>query len=387
MRGLGPGLAIALAACSPPVRRDPPPPLSPAGRPEVPADAPEASQEERLAAIQKAMNELDEAARGCWAAVAVERFDLAGELAAMIDIGPAGMEAKVSWVRDTAGSPKLAACMAAVLAKYPWAPPLRGQAIQLPFAFRAPGGQNVIDRRLVPWVGQGKVSVATLLDENNTGNGAASLVEVALAAGGSTGMRYAERAELWYFLGPATVRSGATSKAVAEGDMMFVPRDGVREVIAGGAGVHAVIAIVPGGREGTARAGALPTYEAMDGKRPTAAPTFLPAASAKAYPRGGGQVRIYAEPATTRSPSLAASVLELPAGAAIPEHVHAVETEVLYVLAGAGTMKVGGIDLAVTPTSVVQVPANVPHAVATTAPLRAVQIYTPAGPEQRFKTP
>nr|MDQ3299184.1 hypothetical protein [Myxococcota bacterium] len=171
----------------------------------APVDAPTAriDQQATLAAIQKAMNELDEAAQGCWAVAATERFDIEGELDAQIEIAPGRATATI--IRDTARNKRLATCLVDLLGAYPWAPPLHGQAIQLPFKFRAPDGQNVIERPLVAWNGQGKVSVAVLLDENNSGNGAASMIELALQAGGSTGMRLAERAELWYFLGAATM--------------------------------------------------------------------------------------------------------------------------------------------------------------------------------------
>jgi hypothetical protein len=39
----------------------------------------------------------------------------------------------------------------------------------------------------------------------------------------------------------------------------------------------------------------------------------------------------------------------------------------------------------VTPTSVIEIPPNTPHAFVATEAVRSVQIYTPAGPEQRFK--
>jgi putative monooxygenase len=110
---------------------------------------------------------------------------------------------------------------------------------------------------------------------------------------------------------------------------------------------------------------------------------ILPAAKAKSF----GPVTIYAEPAITNDKSFAASILTLPAGATVPEHVHANETEMLYMLAGAGTMTVAGVKLAVTPTSVVQVPQNTKHSFTATAAVKAIQIYTPAGPEQRFKNP
>src|SRR5437763_804663 len=84
------------------------------------ADAAGASQEEKLAAIQKAMNELAPAVQQCWAAAATERFDIEGELTAQIDIADGSATATI--VRDTARNPRLAACVTALLGKYPWAP-------------------------------------------------------------------------------------------------------------------------------------------------------------------------------------------------------------------------------------------------------------------------
>ena len=77
--------------------------------------------------------------------------------------------------------------------------------------------------------------------------------------------------------------------------------------------------------------------------------------------------------------------MQMPAGMKVPEHVHANETEMLYILEGAGTMTIAGQDIAVTPTSVIQIPPNTKHAFAASAAVKAVQVYTPGGPEQRFK--
>jgi quercetin dioxygenase-like cupin family protein len=95
--------------------------------------------------------------------------------------------------------------------------------------------------------------------------------------------------------------------------------------------------------------------------------------------------RIFVEPATLPYAVLSASEAELPAGLAIKEHVHAKETEALYILDGEGTMTVGGVEVAVGPTSVIQIPPNTKHAFTAKRAVRALQIYTPAGPEQRFK--
>jgi quercetin dioxygenase-like cupin family protein len=346
------------------------------------------SQEEVLAAIQQAINELAPAAQQCWAAAATDHFDIAGSMQVRLTIG--GPSVHVDRVADTTGSDVLWACMTKLLLGYPWPPPLYGQAIELPFEFKAPaGGQSVIDRRLVSWRGQGKVSLAVLLDAANSGNAGASLLEVALAAGGSTSRRSADRAEIWYFLGPAkvTLVVGAhgsnldlREERVAEGDMVFVPKDAAREIAALDKDVHAVVAIVPGGREGAARAGALPTREAALAYSGVS-PVLLRGSGAKTF----GPATIYLDDSVAKGTPLAASVLELPAGAKVPEHVHAKETELLYVLTGSGTMTVAGTDVAVTPTSVIQIPPNTKHAFAATEPVRAIQIYTPAGPEQRFK--
>ncbi len=369
---------LLLAACGHPQERDPTLVALPTPDARLP-DAPPASQDETLAAIQKAMNELDEALQGCWAAAATERFDIGGRLTLRVEVGaPAGTTAVA--VEDTLRSSRLTTCMLGVTTSYPFAPPLYGQSFQLPFQITAPDGQSVIDRAGVSWVGQSKLAIAVLLDQANSNNKALSMFEIALEAGASTGLRKTERAELWYFLGPATI----SGTAVVAGDMAYVKAGGARDVVAGRTAVHAIVVATPGGKEGSARAGALPTREVGAVTSGLAGPIVL-AQPFKAYPRASGTVAVVADATSINDLALSASVLVLPAGTNIPEHTHGGETEALYILEGAGTMTVGGVALPFGPTSVIQVPPNVPHSVMLTADFRALQIYTPAGPEQRFK--
>src|SRR5688572_33503921 len=106
---------LALAACSSPSDKTtttkPPTPIDAAV---ATIDAPEANQEEKLAAIQKAMNDLDEVAQGCWAIAATDRFDIEGDVEMLIDISPAS--AKTQVMRDTTKNGKLLGCLADVLA-------------------------------------------------------------------------------------------------------------------------------------------------------------------------------------------------------------------------------------------------------------------------------
>lgn len=390
-------MGLAAAACS----SAPKAPASPAAPPggsaaaaPAPTPADEAAlQEARLAAIQHAMNELDEGAQLCWAAAAaVEGYQLAGELAFTIDIAAPPAAARVDLSRDNTKVPRLILCLGQLLAGYAWAPPLHGQAIQLPFKFRAPDGQSVIDRRLVPFTAQGKVSVAVLLDEQNSGNGKVSMFELRLEPGATTELRQAPRAEVWAFLGSATVVDGRGVKtAVAAGDVMLVPASSVRQVTApADAPLAAVVAVTPGGEEGSARMGALPTPLAPAGaaERKALAPALIVrAADAQRLQRPGGVVSLLLDPVRSRRSEFSAALLSLDAGAAVPLHDHAAETELLYILEGSGTMTVNGVSLAVAPTSVVQVPPGAKHSFTASAPLRAIQLYTPAGPEQRFKAP
>jgi quercetin dioxygenase-like cupin family protein len=343
------------------------------------ADAPAASDDEKLAAIQKAMNDLAPAAQQCWAAAAAsERFDIAGAITAQIDIAA---QSRATLVQDSAVSSTLSACLTKLLEAYRWAPPLAGQTIQLPFAFRKVDGQSVIDRRLVPEHAQGKTSIAVLVDEANTGNAAASMLGVTLAGGATTGMRAADRDQLWYVTANDATVNGAV---VAPGDMMFVPKGGTFEVAAKAGELHAVVVLVPGGKEGSARAGALPNRDAA-GQKPAGA-IVLHARDAKSFcfdhshASDCAGVEIFAEPSTIRASSLAASHLH---AGNVPPHAHASETELLYVESGGGMLALAGTNIAVTESSVVQVPPGLQHAF--TGTLTALQIYTPAGPEQRFK--
>ena len=177
------------------------------------------------------------------------------------------------------------------------------------------------------------------------------------------------------------------------GDLLLVPAGGQRKLTASaGAALRAVLVVTPGGEEGSARAGALPTPEVSSdpprgSSKPAPAFVLTRADQAVTYRRPGGGVKLFLDPAQTKRGELSASVLTFDAGTAVPLHQHPTETELLYILEGSGTLTLGELTLPVGPTSVLQLPPGVPHAFVAAAPLRALQLYTPAGPEQRFKAP
>ena len=81
-------------------------------------------------------------------------------------------------------------------------------------------------------------------------------------------------------------------------------------------------------------------------------------------------------------------VLELQAGAGVPEHIHADSVEMLYVEEGGAEMTIEGQAMAVKQGDAVYIPAGIKHSarIPEGAPsFRAVQVYVGPGPEARFR--
>ena len=107
-------------------------------------------------------------------------------------------------------------------------------------------------------------------------------------------------------------------------------------------------------------------------------------------PFAGGKLRvkIFFEQEEDGLAHGALSLLDADADLSVPEHVHEQSAEVLFIESGDGTMILGEERFAIEPGKVIYVPPNTNHGYeAGTQPLRAMQIYAPPGPEQRFRGP
>ena len=88
---------------------------------------------------------------------------------------------------------------------------------------------------------------------------------------------------------------------------------------------------------------------------------------------------------TQTGSDVALSILVLQQGASVPEHKHETSGELLYILEGeVETMVVGKVYRAAVGDAVFIPKDQLHSAKVTKGPVRAVQIYSPAGPEQRF---
>jgi quercetin dioxygenase-like cupin family protein len=75
-------------------------------------------------------------------------------------------------------------------------------------------------------------------------------------------------------------------------------------------------------------------------------------------------------------------------GAAIAPHRHDDSDELVYVISGRGTLTIGGYRLPAWPGTAFRIPAGIEHSfqVDGDQPVEVVQVYSPAGPEQRFRS-
>lgn len=82
---------------------------------------------------------------------------------------------------------------------------------------------------------------------------------------------------------------------------------------------------------------------------------------------------------------LAVDLIDADAGTTIASHKHQSQDEELFFLSGRSTTTIGKQKFDTEPGDAMRIPANMSHAMKVTEPLKAIQIYAPGGPEQRFK--
>jgi quercetin dioxygenase-like cupin family protein len=107
-------------------------------------------------------------------------------------------------------------------------------------------------------------------------------------------------------------------------------------------------------------------------------------ADVKSYKIAGGKVtaRLLLDGTGAK---LAVDELDADAGAAIASHKHQAQDEEIYFLSGRSTTTVGKQAFETAPGDALRIPSNTTHTMKVTEPLKAIQIYAPGGPEQRFK--
>lgn len=378
-----------------------PPPVTPAPLPDTaesagPSETTEPEDAPQIAFIEKAVNQMNGPVHQCWARGAADDFRLQGEVVLKLTLGEKTTAESVEVLSDSTGDAVLVGCLTELWKLYAWEDAVfdPGDAIQLPpFQFGAPRAQFVVSSDHVAGAAMGDAEpgkssrARVLLHPRNTGNGAVSLAMVEMAKGMQVGLHQHDTAEVVYVLAGSGTASGLAKRPVpiAAGDgLYFAP--GAAHGFESKGDLVLLIGYGPAGPEqamlGESYAGtvALKRPGRLRGKR-------VATARSKAYPilGGKGSARILFDAASAADKALSLGALTIEGGAEVPAHIHDGSTEVLLILEGTGSMTIAGEEMPVAAGDAIQVPSGIEHAFTAESQVKAVQMYTPSGPEQRFK--
>ena len=364
------------------------------------------TEAKQLAAIAAAINAHAVAVHTCWAMAAADDYRLSGRVLLRLTMGKAGAVESVAIEGDEAEDPVLSRCLTQLWQASQWPGDLfaAGDQIRLPpFEFVAPtGGQNVVNARhavLYP-IGpeaperSDRSSASILLDHKNSGNGAGGLTLLTLRPGFAAPLHRHTSAEILYVLaGSGTVsghRRRGKPERVEAGAGIYMPAGAPHAFEVTGDKPAVLLQLyAPGGPEqrfkGVDVGGTSPVERRKPGDPEVEIRTH-DQVPALAIAGGKGKASLLFDAETAPDNAASLGELSLEAGTAIPAHRHPGATEILFIIEGGGTMTVAGQAREVGRLDAIQIPPGVEHAfVAGDEQVKAIQLYTPSGPEQRFK--
>jgi mannose-6-phosphate isomerase-like protein (cupin superfamily) len=291
-----------------------------------------------------------------------------GEMLVRVVVGPDQRPAKAEVLKDQSGAPAMGTCITTKVQKWDLTPlqAAAGDQIVFPLVFKPellPAGKK---RILVPMSAQESAGPNRfLIDDQSIGEAPlASMQIVSVPALGTLNPseKGANEEEVLYVLeGAAKVGT----EVVRAGDAVWFGNDVQRP------------SITPAEKKPFRLLDVRAVGEGKGQK-------VVRGAEAKSYPLGDkGAAKLLLDGIGAH---LAVDVLTADAGAAIPSHKHATQDEELYFLSGRATTTVGKESFDIAPGDALRIPAGAVHTVQVADKLEAIQIYAPAGPEQRFKS-
>jgi quercetin dioxygenase-like cupin family protein len=373
------------------------------------------SEEQRAArAIETTLQRHGPEVHRCFEKALADRLDVAGKVEIEVDVGDGGKVTDARTVsKGSEMTPELSGCLLASATQWRVEGIEAGASVVLPFAFAGQMNQFVVKAADAPDRAPGKgarqppFTVKVLADAKNVRAEHVSLTLLTIGPASRVAMhRHPRSGKALYMikgkarlLGPA----GTPPAKLEAGTAVFIPAGYPHVIENMGRQATAIFlqAFSPPGPEKVYRNPADPEGRAefeviRDPGRAKAPPAangkLVVKAKEDAEPLdilgGRGLVRIMLEPKTTGSDALALDLIELSPGAEVARHQHAGSTEVVYVLGGGGgTLTVGSESYKFGPEEVLHIPPDQPHAAKFGGGEKtyAVQIYAPAGPEQRFR--
>jgi quercetin dioxygenase-like cupin family protein len=390
-----------------------------AGLREARANATEQTEEDRIASVlQSTLVAHGGEVHRCFEKALADTLDVSGRIELAVDVGDDGKITKAVPAVDEVKSPVLVACLQETAQLWTMVGIDSGSTVIVPLTFAGQAAQFTIKAADAPdrgppaparkrkglQVGVAPYSVKLLVDEATMHAKNASLSLLSISPANRIAMHRHPGAEVLYLLkghmrvvGP----QGTTPENVHEGTAVYISANMPHALENMGRSAPAVIVQIfsPLGPERVYRdskdeAGRA-AFEVIRDPRQAIAPeggriVAVPASKGAAHSIAGGKAkaRFLLDEGSIGSQDIYLGLLEAEPGAEVARHAHAGSEELLYVLSGdGGELTVGSDKLRFGPEQAIHLPDDQPHAVKFHGDSKTVvlQVYAPAGPEQRFK--
>jgi quercetin dioxygenase-like cupin family protein len=360
----------------------------------------------------------------CFERALADTLDVSGKIELSVDVGAGGKVTKAEPVLDEVKSPVLLACLETSALTWTLQGIDPGSTVVVPLAFEGQAAQFTIKVADAPDHGPpapaGKkkgaggspppvppFSVKLLVDEATVHAQKAAVTQLTVAPANRIALHRHPGAELLYVVrGHARVlgATGVTPEKLDEGMAIYIPPSMPHAIENMGRQTPAVLVevFVPPGPEKVYRDPKDPAgraaFEVLHDPKITnpQSPDGTPARFVVATPSPAGAVPVFGgkaratpllDVAHTGNKAIYLGKLEAEPGTEVPRNTHPGSDEILFVAAGTGELTVGSEKFPVEAPEALYIPAGQPHAAKFTGTDKAelVQIFAPAGPEDRYK--
>ncbi|HEY4394672.1 MAG TPA: cupin domain-containing protein [Polyangia bacterium] len=361
----------------------------------------------------------------CFERALADTLDVSGKLELSVDVGPGGKVTKAEPALDEVKSPVLLACLQTSALTWTLAGIDPGSSVIVPLAFEGQAAQFTIKVADAPEHGppappsgkhkgsapsQPPFSVKLLVDEATVHAQKAAVAQLTVAPANRIALHRHPGAELLYVLrGHARVlgAAGVAPEKLDEGMAIYIPPSMPHAIENMGRQSPAVLleVFVPPGPEKVYRDPKDPAGRAAfevirdpnvkNPQTPEGTPAKFVVAEPKpaaAIPVFGGKAKVtpLLDVAHTGDKAIYLGKLEAEPGTEIPRNTHARSDEILFVAAGTGELTVGSEKFPIEAPEALYIPAGQPHAAKFTGTTGAdkaelIQIFAPAGPEDRYQ--
>jgi len=355
----------------------------------------------------------------CFERALADTLDVAGKIELSVDVGAAGKITRAESALDEVKSPVLLACLEASALTWTLVGIDPGSTVVVPLAFEGQAAQFTIKVADAPDHGPPApkhkaggaappappFSVKLLVDEATMHAQKVAVAQLTVAPANRIALHRHPGAEILYVLrGHARVlgAAGVAPEKLDEGMAIYIPPSMPHAIENMGRQTAAVLleVFVPPGPEkvfrdpkdpeGRAAFEVLhdPKVASPQGETPPKFVVSAPVAADAAPLFGGkGKATPLLDVAHTGNRAVYLGKLEAEPRVEVPRHSHAGTEEIIFVTAGAGELTVGSEKFPFEASEALYIPAGQPHSVKFTGTDKAemVQIYAPAGPEDRYK--